>query len=211
LSATQGEALGKLKVTVRMPGKEPLPRQYGVGLRDSRQRMVAFQQGDASGQVSFDAVRPGKYAIELVSPGKMYSVVKAISAAGEVAGHEVNITSGAGLEVTAELAEGEVGIEGVVQKNGKPTAGVMVALVPNDPEAHVELFRRDQSDFDGTFFLRGVIPGTYTIVAVEDAWGFDWLKPGVLARYTQHGQNVIIGELMRGTVHLPDAVEVQPR
>jgi hypothetical protein len=211
LSATQGEALGKLKVTVKMPGEEPLPRQYAVGLRDSRQRIVAFQQGDASGQVSFDAVRPGKYAIVVVSPGKMYSVVKAISAVEEVAGHEVNITSGVGLEATAELAEGKVGIEGVVQKNRKPIAGVMVALVPNDPEAHVELFRRDQSDFDGTFFLRGVIPGTYTIVAVEDAWGFDWLKAGVLARYAQHGQNVIIGELMRGTVHLPDAVEVQPR
>ena len=90
-------------------------------------------------------------------------------------------------------------------------AGAMVAIVPNDPESHVELFRRDQSDFDGTFLLRGVIPGVYTIVAVEDAWGFEWLKTGVLARYVQHGQNVIIGEKMRGTVHLPEAVEVQLR
>ena len=141
----------------------------------------------------------------------MYSVARTIFGAGEVTGHEVNIASGARLEVTAELAVGEVGIEGVVEKNGEPMPGVMVALVPNDPEAHVELFRRDQSDFDGTFFLRGVIPGTYTIVAVEDAWGFEWLKAGVLARYVQYGKNVIIGELMRGTVHLPDAVEVQPR
>jgi hypothetical protein len=90
-------------------------------------------------------------------------------------------------------------------------AGAMVAIVPSDPESHVELFRRDQSDFDGTFLLPGVIPGIYTIVAVEDAWGFEWLKTGVLAWYVQHGQNVIIGEKMRGTVHLPEAVEVQPR
>jgi len=55
-----------------------------------------------------------------------------------------------------------------------------------------------------------VIPGSYTIVAVEDAWGFDWLQPGVLARYVQYGQNVIIGERMQGTVHLPDPIEVQP-
>jgi len=34
-------------------------------------------------------------------------------------------------------------------------AGVMVALVPKDAEAHIELFRADQSDFDGTFVLRG--------------------------------------------------------
>lgn len=91
--------------------------------------------------------------------------------------------------MTAELVESVVGIEGVVEKKGKAIAGVMVALVPNDPEANVELFRRDQSDFDGTFSLRGVIPGTYTIVAVEDAWGFDWLKAGVLARYVRKGKS----------------------
>jgi len=211
LNTTQGETLGKLKVTVKLPREEPLPKQYAVGLRDSRQRIVAFQPGDASRDASFEAVRPGKYAIVVVSPGKMYSVVRTISGAGEVAGHEVNIASGAGLEVTAELVVGEVGIAGVVEKNGKPMSGAMVALVPHDPEEHVELFRRDQSDFDGTFFLRGVIPGKYTVVAVEDAWGFEWLKAAVLARYVQHGKNVIIGESMRGTVHLPDTVEVQSR
>jgi len=89
-------------------------------------------------------------------------------------------------------------------------AGVMVALVPKDPEAHLELFRRDQSDFDGTFVLRGVIPGSYTVVAVEDAWGFDWQQPGVLARYVQHGQNLIIGERMQGTVHLPTRSRSSP-
>jgi len=34
------------------------------------------------------------------------------------------------------------------------------------------------------------------------------LKAGVLARYVQHGQKVIVGDKMKGTVHLPDAVEV---
>ena len=129
---------------------------------------------------------------------------------GDFPGHDVNVTPGAALELTASLAVGKVSIEGAVQKKDKPMAGVMVALVPKDPEAHIELFRRDQSDFDGTFVLRGVIPGSYTIVAVEDAWGFDWQQLGILARYVQHGQNLVIGERMQGTVHLPDPVEVQP-
>jgi hypothetical protein len=122
----------------------------------------------------------------------------------------VNVTPGAALDVTAVLTGGVVSIEGMVHKKDKPVAGIMVALVPDDPEMHIELFRRDQSDFDGTFLVRGVIPGSYTIVAVEDAWGFEWLQPGVLARYVQHGQRLTIGPLMRGTVHLPDPVEVQP-
>ena len=37
----------------------------------------------------------------------------------------------------------------------------------------------------------------------------EWMQPGVLSRYAQHGQELTIGPLMRGTVHLPDPVEVQ--
>jgi hypothetical protein len=87
----------------------------------------------------------------------------------------------------------------------------MVVLIPKDPEAHREYFRRDQSDFDGTFSVAFIQPGTYTIVAVEDAWGMEWMQPGVLSRYAQHGQELTIGPLMRGTVHLPEPVEVQPK
>lgn len=209
LNATQGQTLGKL--TVKLEAEEALPKQYGVGLRDERQRMAAFAQGDASREVSFPAVKPGKYALVVLAPGKSYAVRRTISAGGELLGHDVNVASGTSTEVTAQVVEGVVGIEGAVEKQGKPVAGIMLALVPNEPESHVELFRRDQSDFDGTFLLRGVIPGTYTVVAVEDAWGFEWLQAGALARYVQHGQQVIIGENMKGTLHLPEAVEAQEK
>lgn len=210
LSEIKGEALGSLKVTVKAADEEQLPEEYTVALRDGSQRLVVFQAGQASGEATFEPLKAGKYGIVVLAPRKRYAVVKITMASGEVvARHEVEVPAGAALEVTAELLTGEVRIEGVAEKNGKPLAGVMIALVPSDPEANVDLFRRDQSDFDGTFTLPGVVPGTYTIVAIEDAWGFEWLKAGVLARYVQHGQNVIIGDKMKGTVNLPDAVEVQ--
>jgi protocatechuate 3,4-dioxygenase beta subunit len=210
LSNSRGEPLGSLKVTVKMPGQEALPKQYFLGLQDSRQRLVAFKQGDPSGQLSFENLVPGKYTIRFGTQAKPYSVVRTSSQAGDSPGHDVMVTPGATLDLTAILSAGVVTIEGVVHKKDKPFAGIMVALVPKDPQANIELFRRDQSDFDGTFLLQGVIPGSYTIVAVEDAWGLDWLQPNVLARYVQHGQNLTIGELMRGSVQLPDPVEVQP-
>jgi hypothetical protein len=210
LNESKGEPLGSLKVMVKMAGEELLPKQYNVGLQNSRRRFVAFEQGDPTGQFTFADLAPGKYAILVVSATMPFSVVKTSSPGGDSPGHDVNVTAGAAVEVTASVAAGKVSIEGVVHKKGKPVAGVMVALVPNDPVAHIELFRRDQSDSDGTFALSGVIPGSYTIVAVEDAWGLEWLQPNVLARYVQHGQNLTIGELMRGTVDLPDPVEVQP-
>jgi hypothetical protein len=211
LNDSRSEPLGSLKLSIKNPGEEGLPKPYTLGLQDSRRRMVAFQQGDPSGQVAFQDLAPGKYAIMLFSQTKPYAVARTSSPAGESAGHSVTVMPGAALDVTAVLTSGVVSIEGVVHKKDKPVAGIMVALVPDDPEMHIELFRRDQSDFDGTFLVRGVIPGSYTIVAVEDAWGFEWLQPGVLARYVQHGQNLTIGPLMRGTVHLPEPVEVQPR
>ena len=207
---SHSDPLGSLKLTVKLPGDVPLPKQFAIALQDSKQQVVAFRQPLPSGQFFFEDLEPGKYSILVASSEKPYSVVRTSSASGESAGHEITIASGAALEMTATLSSGIVSIEGVVHKKDKPVAGVMVALVPKDPEAHIELFRRDQSDFDGTFLLRGVIPGSYTIVAVEDAWDFEWLKPGALARYVQHGQELTIGELMSGSVHLPDPVQVQP-
>jgi hypothetical protein len=55
------------------------------------------------------------------------------------------------------------------------------------------------------------LPGKYTLIAVEDAWGFAWMKPGVLEKYLAHGQELTIGELMNGKVTLPDPVEAQAR
>lgn len=213
LGSTEGQPSATLKVQLKMAEDEPLPKQYFLALRDSRQKTVTGVGGGLGAEVTLEAVRPGKYGIVVFPMGqsKRYSVIHLSSGATALPGREVELQPGANLEVTAELATGEERIDGVVQKNGKPLAGVMVALVPDDPEANMDLFRRDQSDFDGTFSLQSVIPGAYTVVAVEDAWGFEWLKAGVLARYVQHGQQVIIGEKMRGTLHLPEPVEVQSK
>jgi hypothetical protein len=87
----------------------------------------------------------------------------------------------------------------------------MVVLVPNDPEANSELFRRDQSDQDGSFSLQTVVPGQYTIVAIENGWDLNWSQPGVIAHYLPQGKKVMVGAGPQGTVHLAEPLEVQPR
>jgi len=82
------------------------------------------------------------------------------------------------LSVTAVLAAGSANIEGFVKRGGKAASGVMVVLIPKESSTQEELFRRDQSDSDGGFRLGSVIPGEYKLVAIEDAWGFDWSKAG---------------------------------
>ncbi len=211
LDASRSEPTARVKISVKMPQQEPFPKQLSLGLQDSRRQIVGFMSLDATGDATFENISAGKYAIIVYSQARPYSVVRTSSQGIEIAGHDLSVTPGASLDLTVFLVGGAVTVEGFVKRRDQPVAGVMVALVPKDPESHLEMFRRDQSDLDGSFVLRGVIPGSYTIVAVEDAWGFQWMQPGVLARYVQHGQDLTIGELMKGSVHLPDPVEVQPR
>jgi hypothetical protein len=211
LDTSHGELLASLKITLKTEGGEAFPNRMVIYLQDARKRIIAGSLVNPSGEANFKGVAAGKYAIFCNTQGKAYAVTRTETAALKASGHDVTLAAGAQQELTAWLTGGVVTLEGVVQKAGKPVSGVMVVLIPEDPESHREYFRRDQSDFDGTFSVGFIVPGAYTIVAVEDAWGFEWLKPGVLSRYAQHGQELTIGPLMRGAVHLPEAVEVQPK
>jgi len=210
LDLKQGEPSASVKLSFKMPRQETPTQQVNIALLDSRRQVVGFQAINATGEVEFDNILAGKYSILVYSRNNRYSVARIVSGGVETLGHDLTVAPGSSLSTTVFLAVGLVNVEGFAMRGTKPCSGVMVALVPKDPQAHLEMFRRDQSDSDGSFSLPGVIPGTYTLIAVEDAWGFQWMQPDVLNRYLQHGQNLTIGELMTNTVHLPEPVEVQP-
>ena len=87
----------------------------------------------------------------------------------------------------------------------------MVVLVPQAPENHPDLFRRDQSDLDGTFALRSVVAGKYTVIAIENGWELEWSRPDVIASYLRNGQKIIVGDQQRGAMKLADPVQAQER
>ena len=211
LDTARGEPEATLKLTVQMPQQEAIPKGMRIMLLDKRGRNRAFQELDAKGEATIEFLPAGKYSIVIYSPGKPYSVLRTSSDAVQTAGHDVSLPPGASLALTAVLAAGNANIEGFVKRGGKAASGVMLVLIPKESSAREELFRRDQSDSDGSFSLRGVIPGDYTLVAIEDAWGFDWSKPDPLARYALHGQPVTIPDGVQTTIQLPEPIEVQQR
>lgn len=211
LGELRGGPLGSVKLSVKMLKDEVPPKQMNIGLQDEQNRTVSYSQVNANGEAAFQGLSPGKYRIRVFAAGEAYSVTRMISAETQVSESEFNLKPGESQKFTVVLAAGKTSIEGLVKRRGKAASGVMVVLIPSEPEAHQDLFRRDQSDLDGSFVLRGVIPGSYTVVAIEDAWGFDWSRPALLARYAEHGQALFIGELMQGAVSLRDPVEVQQR
>jgi uncharacterized protein (DUF2141 family) len=211
--APPSEPGGTIRVSVKMARGGVIPSQINLMLRDSRQRVVHYQTADSGGSATFNDVAPGTYAmlVNVPTENHPFTIARISSQDTEKEGHDITVTAGASLDLTASLVPGVVSIEGFAGRQGKTMPGVMIALVPKDPEMHPERFRRDQSDMDGSFQIAGVLPGSYTLIAVEDAWDFAWNQPAALARYVQHGQSLTIGELMNGTVYLPEPVEVQPR
>lgn len=56
-----------------------------------------------------------------------------------------------------------------------------------------------------------MIPGPYTVCAIENGWDLDWAKPAVIAHYCEHGRGVVVTERKQGFMQVEDAVEVQAR
>jgi hypothetical protein len=210
LDLSSGRSTSKIKATVQVAGAANLPPQLRIGLRNSKGR-VNVVDVDAKGEANFSDVIPDKYDVVAGSNTRPYSVVRITSEAGTISGHALNVAPGATLNIALSLVGGTATVEGFAKRAGKGSSGAMVILVPKDPEGNRERFRRDQSDLDGSFSLPNVIPGSYTIIAIEDGWDLDWAKPGVLARYLEHGQAIEVGSRAQSQVRLESAVEVQAK
>lgn len=211
LDPSKGEPASTVKASVQF-GSEAVPREFQIALRNSKRRVVDVEAVSDKGEAQFQNVAPGKYEVLAQGTGKAYTVASiSTEGGGVISGNILNVAAASSPTITLTIVGSEVKVEGVVKRNGQAVPGAMVVLVPNDPESNHRLFRRDQSDLDGSFSLQGVIPGSYTIVAIEDGWDLDWSSPGVIAHYCQHGKVVTVGGPGRNSVRLEEAVEAQRR
>jgi hypothetical protein len=212
LETNKAELAASMKLTVELPNDEPAPSQLALALQDERDQIAAFNLVGADGRVAFDDLAAGSYKIIAARTAeKAYAVGRILEENGQAVGPNVNVTEGAELQLRVTLIGGVASVQGIVKRGDKPASGIMVVLIPASPESQQDLFRRDQTDSDGSFSLPNIIPGTYKVAAIEDAWDFDWSQPSALARYAQNGQPVTISAGKTGTIRLHDPVQVQPR
>ncbi|HLX84507.1 MAG TPA: hypothetical protein VKR59_11460 [Terriglobales bacterium] len=210
LDVSSGRSTSKIKATVQIAGETSAPSQLRIGLRNSKGRIESVPV-DMTNQASFSDVIPGKYDLVAWSQMRAYSVARFATETGTVAGHSITVPPGASLTIALALVAGSATVEGFAKREGKAAPGAMIVLVPKNPEADHDRFRRDQSDLDGSFSLANVIPGSYTVIAIENGWDLDWSESAVLAQYMKQGQSVEIPDGSSGTLHLPTAVPVQSK
>ena len=128
----------------------------------------------------------GTYQVEAGTADEA-EVVRIVATGAKVMGQSVEIGNGATVQLAITLRQGLGNVDGTVIREGKPDSGAMVVLVPQDFKNSQPLVRRDQSDLDGTFTLRAVVPGRYTVVAIQHGWEMDWMNPQVMSGFVKAG------------------------
>jgi Carboxypeptidase regulatory-like domain len=210
IDATAGVPLSNLMISVQIPGESSIPKGLMISLLSKVGNTTGVHMLDAKGEAKIDEVPAGRYELFAWGARRVYSIARATAEGAEVTGHSIILTPGASATASITLVRGSVEVEGTVKKAGKGFAGAMVVLVPKNPEDHRDLFRRDQSDLDGTFSLHAVVPGSYSLIAIENGWDLDWSQSAVIAAYAKHGQTIEVRDSGK-PLSLTEPVAVQSR
>lgn len=171
--------------TVRFDGAAPAG-DVRLMLRRAGMQVAPLQVGAKGDITSADPLPPGKYEIFLPTPN--YQITHIAVTGAKLDGQSIQIGSD-DVRLTLDVAKASAKVEGTALKDGTGFAGAMVVLIPQDM-SRPTLYRRDQSDSDGSFTLNAIPPGTYTVVAFENGWDLEWSNPDVIKPFLVSGAKV---------------------
>ncbi len=192
-----------VKGKVVLDGEIPQSMAVWMGDLNTGNPIYGFVSQDGTFEVP--NVQPGRYSLLLANAGELYMQSVQVKG-GAYKNGELPVAKGADIQLTITAAKGVTKVDGRAVHDGKPVAGAMVLLVPQDPN-HGNNIPRDQSDSDGTFTLNWALPGRYTLVAIDNGRGLAYADRAVIAPYLEHGR-VLELPLAEGE---KVEIEVQPR
>jgi Carboxypeptidase regulatory-like domain len=161
-------------------------RNAFVQLRNQETREVQGSPIETDGTFTIPELPPGTYEVSIANSASVYLANMAASGA-KASGRTLEVPNGGAVQLAMLLSKGIGQVKGTAMRGDKGFAGAMIVLVPDKPAAHPSLFRRDQSDSDGTFTLRDVVPGKYTLLAIKDGWEMEWSNPAALKPFLPGG------------------------
>ena len=191
LNAESTSGFAAVTGTVFFQDADAVPRNSSIVLSNPTTGETFNAAISDKGQVDFgaDAIKQGRYNV-LLGGSQRFSISRLTATGAKMIGRTLEISAAGNVRITCVAARGLGQVDGVVLRNGEPFAGAMVVLVPQDSGHNGPLFRRDQSDSDGTFTLPDVVPGAYTVIALANGWGLEWGNPAVLQPYLKGGEAV---------------------
>jgi len=190
IDASSAASLESIHGVLKFDGTN-VPANAFIQLRDTSSGRMLGARVDDQGEFKVQPPHGGRYVVALANaPG--YAIRTISATGGRVSGRTVEFTGNQPVEMAIDASQGIGTVNGTVMNGDKPVSGAMVVLIPPDIADNVSLFRRDQSDSDGTFTLRDVVPGTYTAVGVQNGWDMEWASPEALRPYLAKGTRIQI-------------------
>jgi hypothetical protein len=177
--------------SVTVEGDPTAQAQAVVRLWNSRTNELLEAGVGEKGKILFtsEMITPGRYSVFAMN-GENSTIASVRAVGAPVEGQSIEVRGGKPIQLEIVLSHSMGKIDGIAQRDGKPVPGAMVLLVPESPEINLPKFRRDESDGDGTFTLRDVLPGRYRVMAVEDGWDWEWGNPQLLKKRLEHAQEI---------------------
>ena len=165
------------------------------------------------GTFSFASVQAGTYKPYIAFPQGAQYVQQVAASGAKVHGRQVTLDGIHEAQLTITLARGVGQLTGTAQLDGKPKVGAMVLLVPESGENIEDDSRMDQSDSDGTFALREILPGKYRLMAIDDGWDLEWANPAVLNPFRENAQifEIVPDGSTKATVNVQRSTKNTPR
>lgn len=191
INASDGAGFTTVGGTILFPDAARVPARASIQLSNPDTGETYRSDINEKGRFDFTAeeVRPGHYVVALEAAPGFY--LHGLSATGaKVVGRTIEIAGAANVQIKGTASHGAALVQGTALRNDQPYAGAMIVLIPQDPANNSPLFRRDQSDSDGTFNLPSVVPGQYTVIALANGWDLEWANPAVLQPYLKQGERV---------------------
>jgi protocatechuate 3,4-dioxygenase beta subunit len=148
----------------------------------------------ADGSFELKNVQPAVYEVEVSGDAKGMSdcfVESVITGTKDVADSGLRVSGGT-ISIDVMVTSGAGLVDGnVTTEKNEPVADAVVVAVPE------EKYRKQQSryakvstDQHGHFTMRGLRPGTYTLLAWENLDGDDYFDPDYLKKYEGHESGV---------------------
>ena len=176
-----------IKGIVRMPSGKPIPPNSVVAFvsPESGEAFGALVNEKGEFETTYSIVGSTRYTLNTSVSSLLVQNITATGAT--VSGRTVELPHSGTVQLVVTMSTGAGRVDGTALRDDKPASQVMIFLVPEHPD-DISLFRRDQSDSDGTFTLAQILPGRYTAIAVEKGWELDWHNPEALKPYLSQGE-----------------------